>query len=154
MEEVGEADLIVHVVDGSHPTPEEQLSAVRGVIRDVGASDVAEIVIVNKADAAEPLVLERLLRAESRALAVSARTGQGIEELRAHIDEELPRPSVELEALVPYTAGKLVSRVHNEGEVLSETHTEDGTLLKVRVHAELAAELREYEPAAAAVERL
>jgi len=154
MEEVGEADLIVHVVDGSHPTPEEQLSAVRGVIRDVGASDVPEIVIVNKADAAEQLVLERLLRAENRALAVSARTGQGIEELRAHIDEELPRPSVELEALVPYTAGKLVSRVHDEGEVLSESHTADGTLLKVRVHAELAAELRKYEPAAAAVERL
>ncbi|HWM36716.1 MAG TPA: GTPase HflX, partial [Streptomyces sp.] len=63
-------------------------------------------------------------------------------------------PSVELEALVPYTAGKLVSRVHDEGEVLSESHTADGTLLKVRVHAELAAELRKYEPAAAAVERL
>jgi GTP-binding protein HflX len=149
MEEVGEADLIVHVVDGAHPVPEEQLAAVRGVIRDVGAAEVPEIVVVNKADAAEPLVLQRLLRGESRALAVSARTGQGIEELRALIDEELPHPSVELEVLVPYTAGKLVSRVHNEGEVLSEVHTEDGTLLKARVHAELAAELRKFEPTAA-----
>ncbi|WP_055487897.1 GTPase HflX [Streptomyces sp. WMMB 322] len=146
MEEVADADLIVHVVDGAHPAPEEQLASVRGVIRDVGASDVPEIVVVNKADAADPLVLERLLRAESRAIAVSARTGQGIEELRALIDEELPRPSVELEVLVPYTEGKLVSRVHSEGEVLSETHTEDGTLLKARVHAELAAELRRFEP--------
>jgi GTPase len=150
MEEVADADLIVHVVDGAHPAPEEQLASVRGVIRDVDASHVPEIVVVNKADAAEPLVLERLLRAESRAIAVSARTGQGVEELRALIDEELPRPSVELEALVPYTEGKLVSRVHSEGEVLSETHTEDGTLLKARVHAELAAELRKYEPQAAA----
>jgi GTP-binding protein HflX len=150
MEEVADADLIVHVVDGAHPAPEEQLAAVRGVIRDVDASHVPEIVVVNKADAAEPLVLERLLRAESRAIAVSARTGQGVEELRALIDEELPRPSVELEALVPYTEGKLVSRVHSEGEVLSETHSEDGTLLKARVHAELAAELRKHEPQAAA----
>jgi GTPase len=150
MEEVADADLIVHVVDGAHPAPEEQLASVRGVIRDVDASHVPEIVVVNKADAAEPLVLERLLRAESRAIAVSARTGQGVEELRALIDEELPRPSEELEALVPYTEGKLVSRVHSEGEVLSETHTEDGTLLKARVHAELAAELRKYEPQAAA----
>jgi GTP-binding protein HflX len=146
MEEVADADLIVHVVDGAHPAPEEQLASVRGVISDVGATHVPEIVVVNKADAAEPLVLERLLRAESRAIAVSARTGRGVEELRALIDEELPRPDVELEALVPYTEGKLVSRVHNEGEVLSETHTEDGTLLKARVHAELAAELRRYEP--------
>jgi GTP-binding protein HflX len=149
MEEVADADLILHVVDGSHPAPEEQLAAVREVIRDVGASQVPELVVVNKADAADPLVLERLLRLESRALVVSARTGQGIDELRALIDEELPRPSVELETLVPYTAGHLVSRVHNEGEVLSETHTEEGTLLKARVHAELAAELRPYVPAAA-----
>ncbi|WP_111604347.1 GTPase HflX [Streptomyces sp. Amel2xB2] len=146
MEEVADADLIVHVVDGAHPAPEEQLASVREVIRDVGAAGVPEIVVVNKADAADPLVLERLLRAESRAIAVSARTGQGVEELRVLIDEELPRPSVELEALVPYTEGKLVSRVHSEGEVLSETHTEDGTLLKARVHAELAAELRRFEP--------
>ncbi|MGW7517109.1 GTPase HflX [Streptomyces sp. NPDC054796] len=146
MEEVGDADLIVHVVDGSHPAPEEQLASVREVIRDVGAADVPEIVVVNKADAADPLVLQRLLRAEKHAMLVSARTGQGIEELKALIDDELPRPSVELEVLLPYTKGKLVSRVHNEGEVLSEEHTGNGTLLKARVHEELAAELRAYEP--------
>jgi GTP-binding protein HflX len=145
MEEVGDSDLIVHVVDGAHPAPEEQLASVREVIRDVGATDIPEIVVINKADAADPLVLQRLLRAERNALAVSARTGQGIEELRTLIDEELPHPSVELEVLLPYTAGKLVSRVHGEGEVLAETHTGEGTRLKARVHAELAAELRAYE---------
>ncbi|MER7840317.1 GTPase HflX [Streptomyces sp. NPDC096040] len=146
MEEVGDADLILHVVDGSHPTPEEQLAAVREVIRDVGATDVPEVVVINKADAADPLVLQRLLRNEKRSLAVSARTGQGIQELLALIDNELPRPSVEIEALVPYTHGKLVARAHNEGEVLSEEHTAEGTLLKVRVHEELAAELAPYVP--------
>ncbi|GAB3119791.1 GTPase HflX [Streptomyces calidiresistens] len=142
MEEVGDADLILHVVDGAHPAPEEQLAAVREVIREVGAADVPEIVVINKADAADPLTLQRLLRAEKRALAVSARTGTGIDELLEWIDRELPRPDVELRILVPYTEGGLVSRVHAEGEVLAEEHTAEGTLLTARVHEELAAELR------------
>jgi GTP-binding protein HflX len=150
MEEVADADLILHVVDGSHPVPEEQLAAVREVFRDVGALDVPEIVVINKADAADPLVLQRLLRAEKHAVVVSARSGQGIEELLELIDEELPRPDVQVEALVPYTHGGLVSRVHAGGEVLSEEHTGDGTLLTVRVHEELAAELAPYTLAARA----
>ncbi|MFJ1929152.1 MULTISPECIES: GTPase HflX [unclassified Streptomyces] len=144
MEEVGESDLILHVVDGSHPVPEEQLAAVREVIREVGAVDVPEIVVINKADAADPLVLQRLLRIEKHAIAVSARTGAGIDELLALIDGELPRPSVEIEALVPYTQGGLVSRVHAEGEVISEEHLAEGTLLKALVHEELAAELSTF----------
>ncbi|WP_320780923.1 GTPase HflX [Streptomyces sp. CRN 30] len=147
MEEVGDSDLILHVVDGSHPVPEEQLAAVREVIRDVGAIDVPEIVVINKADLADPLVLQRLLRVEKHSIAVSARTGAGIEELLALVDSELPHPSVEIEALVPYTHGKLVARAHDEGEVISEEHTPEGTLLKVRVHEELAAELTPYVPA-------
>jgi GTP-binding protein HflX len=149
MEEVGDSDLILHVVDGSHPAPEEQLAAVREVIKDVGATDVPEIVVINKADAADPLVLQRLLRIEKHSIAVSARTGRGIPELLALIDSELPRPAVELEALVPYTHGKLIARAHTEGEVISEEHTAEGTLLKARVHEELAAELAPYVPAPA-----
>ncbi|MFJ4341130.1 MULTISPECIES: GTPase HflX [unclassified Streptomyces] len=148
MEEVGDSDLILHVVDGSHPAPEEQLAAVREVFRDVGAVDVPEIVVVNKADAADPLVLQRLLRMEKHSIAVSARSGQGIDELLALIDAELPRPKVEIEALVPYTQGGLVSRVHAEGELESEEHTPEGTLLKARVHEELAALLAPFVPAA------
>ncbi|MFG2831786.1 GTPase HflX [Streptomyces sp. NPDC048434] len=148
MEEVGESDLILHVVDGSHPVPEEQLAAVREVIREVGATDVPEIVVVNKADAADPLVLQRLLRQEKHALVVSARTGQGLDELLTLLDEELPRPRVEIEVLVPYTQGALVSRAHAEGEVISEEHTADGTVLKARVHEELAAELQRFVAAA------
>ncbi|MDJ1130899.1 GTPase HflX [Streptomyces iconiensis] len=148
MEEVGDADLILHVVDGAHPAPEEQLASVREVIRDVGATHVPEIVVVNKADAADPLVLQRLLRTEKHALLVSARTGQGVDDLRELIDVELPHPSVELEVLLPYTEGKLVSLVYNNGEVVSEEHTDQGTLLKVRVHEELASELRKFQPVA------
>ncbi|MFD7629928.1 GTPase HflX [Streptomyces sp. NPDC059851] len=147
MEEVGDSDLILHIVDGSHPAPEEQLAAVREVIREVGATDVPEIVVVNKADAADPLVLQRLLRIERHSIAVSARTGHGIEELLRLIDAELPRPAVEVEALVPYTHGSLVAKAHAEGEVISEEHTAEGTLIKVRVHEQLAAELSPFVPA-------
>lgn len=149
MEEVADSALIVHVVDGSHPAPEEQLASVREVIRDVGAADVLEIVVVNKADIADPLTVQRLLRAEPHAIAVSTHSGLGIAELRELIDTELPRPDVELEVLLPFTEGALVSRVHGEGEVLSEEHIAEGTLLKVRVHDELAASLRPYEPVVA-----
>jgi GTP-binding protein HflX len=147
MEEVADADLILHVVDGSHPAPEAQLAAVREVVRDVGAHEVPEIVVVNKADAADELTLRGLLAAESRAIVVSARTGQGIDELMDWIETELPRPGVELEALVPYTEGALVSRIHAEGEVLSEEHTEQGTLIRAQVTEELAALLAPYVPA-------
>jgi GTP-binding protein HflX len=105
--------------------------------------------VINKADAADPLVLQRLLRHGAYSIAVSARTGQGIGELLALIDIELPRPSVEIEVLVPYTAAGLVSRVHAEGEVLSEEHTPEGTVLKARVHEELAAALAPYVPGGA-----
>ncbi|KOG91416.1 GTPase HflX [Streptomyces varsoviensis] len=149
MEEVGDSDLILHVVDGSHPAPEEQLAAVREVIRDVGAVNVPEIVVVNKADAADPVALQRLLRIEKHAIAVSARTGEGMGLLLALIDERLPRPEVEIEALVPYTHGALIARAHADGEVISEEHTETGTLLKARVHEELAAALQPYVPASA-----
>ncbi|MET7641883.1 GTPase HflX [Streptomyces sp. NPDC005438] len=144
MEEVADSDLILHVVDGAHPDPEEQLASVRAVIRDVGAVDVPELVVINKADAADPEVLSRLLRAERDALVVSARTGDGVDELLQRIDQELPRPAVTVDVVVPYTHGGLVSRVHAEGEVLAEEHGEDGTRLKAQVHEELAAELRRF----------
>jgi GTP-binding protein HflX len=112
---------------------------------------VPEIVVINKADAADPLVLQRLMRIEKRSIAVSARTGMNIDQLLALIDNELPRPSVEIEALVPYTHGRLVARAHSEGEVISEEHTPEGTLLKVRVHEELAADLAPYVPAPVAL---
>jgi len=141
LEEVADSDLMLHIVDGSHPDPEGQLAAVRAVLAQVGGDKVAELVVINKSDAADPEVLDRLLRREPRALAVSARTGQGIDELIARIAEDLPRPDVAIEVLVPFSRGDLVNRVHQEGEILAEQHTADGTLLKARVGVALAAEL-------------
>ncbi len=150
LEECADADLVLHVVDGSHPDPEGQLAAVREVLGDVGAVDVPELVVVNKADAADPVVVDRLLRRERDVVAVSARTGAGITELVERIAQALPRPNVEVDVLVPFRRGDLVNRVHTDGEVLSEEHTVDGTRLRAKVHAALAAELvAELDPAAA-----
>ncbi|MER6173934.1 GTPase HflX [Streptosporangium sp. NPDC001681] len=142
LEEVGDADLILHVVDGSHPDPESQLAAVREVFADIeGARDIPEIVVINKADAADPVVLAQLTAREKHTVVVSARTGAGIDELRAVIERELPRFDQEVRLLVPYERGDLISRAHGEGEVLGIEHTEDGTVLHARVLPGLFAEL-------------
>ncbi|NLJ55151.1 MAG: GTPase HflX [Intrasporangiaceae bacterium] len=144
LEEVAESDLLLHVVDGSHPDPESQISAVRAVLADVEATDVKEIIVVNKADVADPEVLDRLLRNEKHSIAVSARTGQGIEELIRLVAAELPQPDVHVHVLVPYAQGHLVSRIHEDGEILSSEHQEDGTLITARVDEDLAADLATY----------
>ena len=144
LEEVTQSDLVLHVVDGSHEDPEGQIAAVREVLREISAAELPEIVVVNKADAADPLVLARLVRNERSAVVVSARTGQGLDELRAAVEAGLPRPRTEVHALVPYDRGDLVSRAHRTGIVLSEEHTGDGTALHARVSALLAAELAPF----------
>ncbi|MFD0884394.1 GTPase HflX [Streptosporangium algeriense] len=142
LEEIGDADLILHVVDGSHPDPESQLAAVREVVSEIeGARDIPEIVVVNKADVADPVVLAQLEAREKPIVVVSARTGAGIDELMALIEREMPRFDQEVRLLVPYQRGDLISRAHREGEVLGIEHTGDGTILHARVLPSLFAEL-------------
>ncbi|MER7356947.1 MULTISPECIES: GTPase HflX [Nonomuraea] len=142
LEEVADADLILHVVDGSHPDPEGQLAAVREVFADIeGALDVPEIVVINKADAAEQEVLDRIARRERNSIVVSARTGAGIDELLELVERELPRLDHEVLMLVPYDRGDLISRAHKEGEVISVEHGGDGTVLHARVLPSLFHEL-------------
>lgn len=145
LEEVADADVIVHVVDASHPDPEGQLKAVRDVLTDVGANDIPEIVALNKADVADPVVLGRLLNREHPSVAVSARTGEGIAELQQLISRAIPRPDHELEVLIPYVHGELVSRLHaRDAEILRTEHTGEGTRLRVRVREGLLGELEPY----------
>ena len=143
LEEVADADLVVHVVDGSHPDPEGQLTAVREVLADVGAHRLPEVVVVNKVDAADAEVVARLLRRERNAVAVSARTGEGLDALQKMLGEQLPRPDVEVDLTVPFARGDLVSRAHADGEVLTVDHVAEGTRLHARVDEGLAAALRQ-----------
>jgi GTPase len=141
LEETAEADLIVHVVDGSDPEPEAQIAAVRGVLAEIGASDVPELVVVNKIDAADPVVLHALRVREPASISVSAKTGTGLPALRDAIEAALPRLDAEVRVIVPYGRGDLVARAHADGEVLRTEHRGDGTLLEARVPAALAAQL-------------
>jgi GTP-binding protein HflX len=145
LEESTYADLLVHVVDGSDPDPIGQINAVRAVLADIGAAEIPELIVINKVDRAAAETL-RLLHATYRdALFVSARTGKGIEELRTTIESLLPRPEIEIRALVPYERGDLVNRIHQTGEFLTTEHVADGTLVAALVSPALAAELAPYE---------
>jgi len=144
LEEVGSADVIVHVVDASHPDPGAQLATVRGVISEVGASDVPEIVVFNKVDSVDAGMVLQLRGVESDALFVSAYTGEGIEALLARIDDVLPKPSTKLSVTIPFDRGELVARLHNEAIIESTHYDEAGTSLEVVVDDQLAATLEEF----------
>ena len=141
LEETAEADLILHVVDGSDAEPEAQIAAVREVLAEIGASDVPEVIVVNKIDSADPVILQGLRAREPRSLSVSARTGAGLDALREAIEAALPNRDVEVALVVPYSRGDLVARAHADGEVLAMSHVEAGTLLQARVPASLAMQL-------------
>jgi len=138
LEEVSESDLIVHVVDGSHSDPFEQIRAVREVITEIGGGDIPEIIAINKVDAADPEVVMEILRKEKNSFAFSARTGFGIEGLVQAIEKSLPHPNIEVTATIPYDRGDLVSAIHETGEILSEEYVEAGTLIHAFVDGGLA----------------
>ncbi|UQU66354.1 GTPase HflX [Couchioplanes caeruleus] len=144
LEEVSYADLVVHVVDGAHPDPEGQVTAVREVLGEVGADRIPELLVVNKVDAADEETMLRLKRTWPDAIFVSARSGLGIAELHAAIAQRLPRPAVDLRVILPYDRGDLVARIHRRGQVLDTRHTDEGSELRVRVDEQLAAELAPY----------
>ncbi|WP_431277559.1 GTPase HflX [Leifsonia poae] len=136
LEEVADSDVIVHVVDGSHPDPASQLATVRDVIGEVGARELPEIVVFNKSDLISPddrLVLRGL---EPGAIFASARTGEGIDEVLAAIARLLPDTSIEIELVVPYDRGDLISALHERGRVLSTEYVEDGTRVTARIQPE------------------
>ena len=138
LEEVSGADLIVHVVDGSHPDPQEQIRAVRGVINEIGGGEIAEIIAINKADIAPPEKMMQLLREEPNSFAFSARTGFGIETLVAAIEAALPRPRVEINTVIPFNRGDLVSAIHERGEIFTESYLPEGTSIHALVDGSLA----------------
>jgi GTPase len=140
LEEVAQADLILHVVDGSDPDPLAQLAAVREVLREIGAGDVAELVVVNKSDAADPIAVEAVTQRERDCVVVSAQTGAGIDKLLAAVEDALPRHDARVRTVVPYERGDLLARAHEEGEVIELRHGADGTLVQARVPLSLAAE--------------
>lgn len=138
LEEVSGADLIVHVVDGSHPDPFEQIRAVRQVIDEIGGGEIPEIIAINKVDIAAPEIVMELLRKEKNSYAFSTKSGFGIDGLLHAIEKSLPHPSVEIDSVIPYDRGDLVHAIHESGEILFEEHLAEGTHIRGYVDGALA----------------
>lgn len=145
LEEVERADVIVHVVDASHPDPGSQLATVRDVIGELGARDIPEILVFNKSDLVDENDALALRGLEPAAIFVSARTGEGIDELLARIAELLPRPDIRVELLVPYEHGEVVAALHERGTIVSTSYEETGTRVVALVTAEQAGSVRDYQ---------
>ncbi|OBJ21119.1 GTPase HflX [Mycobacterium colombiense] len=152
LEEVVDADLLVHVVDGSDVNPLAQINAVRQVVSEVVADygtdhDGAapqELVVVNKVDAASDLTVAKLRHALPGAMFVSARTGDGIDALRRRIAELAVPADTAVDVVIPYHRGDLVARLHADGRVQQEEHNAEGTRIRARVPVALAGRLREF----------
>ncbi len=144
LEEIGDASLLVHVVDGSDPGAESQIVAVREVLDEIGAAGIDELVVFNKSDAMTDAGRSRLERLHPEAQVASARTGEGIEELGAAIAARLAGQLEDVKVLIPYDRGELIATMHREGVVVSEDHSEAGTIVMARLHPALAARLVEF----------
>ncbi len=148
LEEVVDAELLVHVVDGSDSNPMAQIEAVHQVVREVQAEHhsppAPELIVVNKVDAASELTLTQLRRALPGAVFVSAHTGEGLDRLRARMGELVAPREVTVDVTIPYRRGDLVARLHSEGRVDAVEHTDAGTRVKARVPAAIAAALQQY----------
>jgi GTP-binding protein HflX len=131
LEEVGNSDVVVHVVDGAHPDPAAQLATVRDVIGEVGARELPEIVVFNKSDVIDDDRRLLLRGLEPDAVFVSAHTGEGVDDLRQRIADLLPQWDVELDLLVPYDRGDVVSLAHERARVLDTEYEEDGTRIRL-----------------------
>ena len=142
LEEVAEADIILHVVDGSHPDPFSQIDAVNDVLADIeGAEEIPRVVVFNKIDRIDAATRERLAALEPEASLVSAATGEGLDDLLRRIESMLPVPGVHVSALLPYDAGSLLSRVREYGNVDSVDYRADGIWIEADVDRRLAAQI-------------
>ena len=143
-EEVTMSDVIVHVVDAAHEDPAQQIKTVREVVEEVDARGIPEIVVFNKADLIDKDRRMVLRIMEPDGVFVSAKTGEGIDELQQLIADTIPEPDVEVTAVIPYEHGELISMIHKSGHVLDTDYVESGTRIHARVSVEMASRLVDY----------
>ncbi|MCE2526324.1 MAG: GTPase HflX [Actinomycetia bacterium] len=132
LEEVKDADLMLHLVNAADPDPEGQIKAVEDVLAEIGA-DAPTITVVNKIDVAPPAVVRQLLRRNDPAVAVSALTGEGATDLVDKLADWMNSRSSMMSLLVPYPRGDVVASLHRTGEVLTTDTTPNGLLITVRL---------------------
>jgi len=139
---VADADLLVHVVDASAPDPEAQMDAVRAVLSEIDAAAVPVLVCFNKIDRTGEA--KRLVERHAGAVAISAHTGEGIDDLLVAMGDRLRALSAVVDLLVPWDRGDVLAEVHREGEVLSEAVADDGMRLRARLDDAACARLAQW----------
>lgn len=145
LEEAVDTDLLLHVVDASATNPERQIASVRSTLQEIGAHTLPELLVLNKIDAAETAAVRRLRELHPDAIPVSAATRQGLDDLSERVESALAPTLVDLELVIPFDRGEIVSFLHREGEVLSEAHAGEGTRLKVRLPRRHVAAVAAFE---------
>jgi GTP-binding protein HflX len=133
LEEVAEADLILHVADASSADLEAQVDAVRRVLGEIGAGDIPEVLALNKIDRVSGSARARLAVRHRGAVAVSALSGEGVDGVLEAIASTLPDPPIEVTLLVPFGREDVTARLYRDAEVLSAEPNGDGMLVKARV---------------------
>jgi GTPase len=144
LEDTLEASLLLHIVDASDVDPDGQMAAVREVLGEIGAADIPELVVFNKIDAAEPTAITRLRNLHPDAEFISARTGEGIDELLETVARLVSVGNVVLRLNIPYSRSDLIAAAHQLGEVLVEKHEDAGAILEVRLRASDANSFSDY----------
>lgn len=142
LEEVGQADVILHVVDGSHPDPISQINAVNEVLANIsGVGDIPQIMALNKSDMMSDAARERFSSLYPDAVIVSAFSGENLQILRNRLEELLPSPRVRVDVTLPYEFGGLLSKVRENGVVEKAEYVDSGVELIAWVGPSLAAKL-------------
>jgi GTP-binding protein HflX len=144
LEQVASADLLVHIVDATHPDPDVDIAAVDEVLGDIGATEVPRMLALNKTDLLDQAQVETLLRRFPDAVAISAVSGEGVDHLLEQIGDRLERQAVEVEALIPYSEGTLIAHLHDEGRVISTEHEQGGARIKLRARKADLGPLKPY----------
>ena len=144
LDEVREADLLVHVVDGSHAQAFDQIAAVQEVLGEIGAADRPALLVFNKGDAMDEDLRTQLLSRYPHAVVCSALTGEGLDTLLERVTAEAARQAITLTLLVPYDRGDIVALAHEHAHIVSEEHTPSGTRLVVRAGTQTAGRLEPF----------
>jgi GTP-binding protein HflX len=146
LEEIAEADLLLHMVDISHPNAMNQAEAVQHTLEEINASHVPIITVLNKIDRlSDPSAARRAVEYYPQAVAISARTGSGIEDLLEHIRNRLYETFTPILVLLPYQQGQLISLFHEVGQVERLEHGQKGVLMQGRIPGRLLAQFKPWQ---------